>query len=89
MPNNTYGSNARRSDFSRKTHTSVGAGVIYMNYTGVAKFLIFNHNTENLEIIQGQNIGRRIIEKIIYPIVVRDYEGRDASNSQGKQGTCK
>jgi len=65
LPNNTYGSNARRSDFSRKTHTSVGAGVIDMNYTGVVKFLFFfNHNTENLEIIQGKNIGRRIIKKL-------------------------
>ena len=64
MPKNTYGKIAGRSDFSRKTHTSVGAEGIDMDYTGVVKFLIFNHNTENLEIIQGKNIGRRIIKKL-------------------------
>ena len=56
------------------------------DYTGVIKFLIFNHSTENIKIIKGQKIGQMITEKNIYPIVVEATKEEMQTTARGSKG---
>jgi dUTP pyrophosphatase len=86
LPKYAYGRLAGRSNFSWQTQTTVAAGVIDEDYTGVIKFLIFNHSKENVIIIQGQKIGQMIIEKIIYPIIMETTKEEMKATARGSKG---
>ena len=60
---------APRSGLATK-FTDVGAGVIDIDYIGNVKFVMFNHNDQDIEVLPGDYIAQFILTKFEVPETV-------------------
>jgi len=70
IPKGYYGRIAPRSGLSWKKFTDIGAGVIDNDYRGPLGVVLFNHNSEILNIEKGDRVAQLIITPYITPDII-------------------
>ena len=70
LPFGTYGRISARSGLAAKNFIDIGGGVVDQGYRGPIGVILFNHNVEPIQVLQGQRIAQLIVEKICMPKMV-------------------
>ena len=67
--------------------TDVGAGVIYIDYTGNVKVVMMNHGEQDIEVSQGQRITQFVLTRYEVPETVEVQSFRPIERGTGGFGS--
>ena len=83
FPNETlYARIAPRSGLSWKNHIDIGAGVIDMDYRGIIKVVMFNHDMNDYKVNIGDRIAQLIFERAFIPNELKLVSTLDSSERE-------
>ncbi len=83
LPHETlYARIAPRSGLSWKNHIDIGAGVVDVDYRGIIKVVMFNHDSKDYHVNVGDRIAQMIFERAFIPNEMKVVSNLDCTDRE-------